>query len=508
MQLATFVVKGKADYFGTPVANAKVTLFDAISGEPAKVIAAGGGNYVVSANTRSFVQVASASFSTDENGEFLITYQGPANAKGEGLPVRVVVENKPTPAAQRHVQNVMFEDLHLGTIVFQKAVEAQDWFANHDVLKSKLQTVPVNPPSTVALQNSFGVLSIMKSLKIDAAVDVSYGYLVELGKLTKTIEEKITKADFETFATSLDATGKLTDDKALRTWLSDKGIATAMDTTATAGMKSVAEKFADKNNVVQKIDVSGDDFVGSNFNIQIQDGQLVVVNSVTGEATSFNLDAGTDGGVDNSNTNVDPTQQDGVEEDPNLTGNPDDAPVFSSASFNPSVTVSKGGSLTITVDQPTGSDDIAAIFARVKKADASGSFFSGSHTLTADAVDSKVTVTKTNQTLGLTLVQDNTLNYSAQAGPRFSNITLKNPMWQGWLQTSGGVHVAKFGVFEPNPSDGYYYLVTSYQLNNNAITTSSGHHTVLKTNDAALSASAKAEISIVSRRSALVERTN
>lgn len=516
MTLKTFTVSGNANYFGEPYANAKITLYDAITGQPAQVISAGGGNYAV-ANARSYVQVASPSFSTDAQGNFTFTFQGPANAEGDGLPVRIVIEDTSVPAdaAANRVLAVNRDQLRTRIRAQILAKIARFSSSERDTSSptpspsstpNNTSKVEVNAASTIATQNSFGILSIMKGLKTDAAVDVSYGYLVELGKLTKAIEEKITKEDFQKFQDTVDKTGKMTDDSGLRTWLTEKGVAGLMDATTKAGLNSVAAKAADPKNVAQNVNVTANDFVGSNFDIKIVNGQLVVVNSTTGETTSFNLGAGTPGtgGSNPDGTPITTPTTDGITEDPNLSGDPDVAPVFSSTNFNPSVTLSKGGgSLTVDVTQPGGSDDIAVVFARVKKSDATGSFFTSPHTLTA-AAGSQVTLTKTGQTLDLTLVQDNALNFTAQAGPRFGNPLLTAPLWQGWLRTDSGQNVAKFGVFATTD---YYYLVTRFALSD-AVTINSGHHTVLITNNAALGSTAKAEISIISRRGEIVERTN
>jgi hypothetical protein len=523
MTLKTFTVTGNANYFGEPYANAKVTIYDAITGEPAQVISAGGGNvisagggnYAVS-SARSFVQVATPSVSTDANGNFTLTFQAPANAQGDSLPIRIVVEDTSPPADAAANRVLAVNRTQLRNAIRARLLSAIARFSGSGLDRTSSPTpspsatpsptqVVVNPASTIATQNSFGILSIMKGLKTDAAVDVSYGYLVELGKLTKSIEEKITKEDFQKFQDTVDKTGKMTDDTGLRAWLTEKGVAGLMDATTKAGLNSVAAKAADPKNVAQNVNVTASDFVGSNFEIKIVNDQLVVVNSTTGETTSFNLGAGTPG-TGGSNPDGTPTTSttDGITEDPNLSGDPDVAPVFSSTNFNPSVTLSKGGgSLTVDVTQPGGSDDIAVVFARVKKSDATGSFFTSPHTLTA-AAGSQVTLTKTGQTLDLTLVQDNALNFTAEAGPRFGNPLLTAPLWQGWLRTDSGQNVAKFGVFATTD---YYYLVTRFALSD-AVTINSGHHTVLITNNAALGSTAKAEISIISRRGEIVERTN
>lgn len=467
----TVKLSGQASLNGQAVANASIKVYDAITNQPVNIVAAGGGN-VISAGGGNYT-VLQAGGATAADGRFDVSV--PANTM-----VRIVI----TTASGKKITSLSSGNgKGLG-----QSVDGQGG-------------LKVNEYTTVTDQFSRGPLKMMGALKPSVVESLVNNFLNGLNSVLNELEEKkLTPAEVDALLTNTDETGRVTNTAALDKVVDDKQIGSQVNATVKSATQSVAEKAADRTNVIKDIQVDAFDFAGTDYSITVKDGQIVITNTATGESTTVDLTPEAPSGEQPGQQpgQEQPSEEDGIIEDTEVVANPDGS-VVSSASFNPTVQANATSGLTIKVNQPVGSDDIASVYARLPLAGVS---------LNAAAIaSSTVGVTGSNAgSFSFTLVEDNLNAPSTATLPaRFGGGSLSGATWKGWLK-KGTTKVASFQVFT---TGSYYYLVTTYQLSD-AVRSNGGHTTTLSTT--ALSginaATTKVEVTMTSRNGNLVDRTN
>jgi hypothetical protein len=462
----TVKLSGQASLNGQAVANATVKVYNAITNQPVNIVAAGGGN-IVAAGGGNY-KVLQTAGTTKADGSFNI--EAPV-----ATAIRIVITTsdgrKLTSVAAGNGQGLGHSNINSGSI-------------------------KVNEYTTVTDQFSRGPLKMMGALKAEVVASLVNNFLVGLNNVLNELEaKKLTPAEVDALLTNTDETGRVTNTAALDKLVDDKQIGGQVNSTVKSATQSVAEKAADRTNVIKDIQVDAFDFAGTEFSITVKDGQIVITNTATGESTSVDLTPEAPTGEQPGEQQ--PTEQDGIVEDTEVVTNPDGT-VVTSASFNPTVQANATSGLTIKVNQPVGSEDIASVYARLPLAGVS---------LNAAAIASS-TVGVTGSSAGsfsFTLVEDAAAASTVTLPARFGGGSLTGATWKGWLK-KGTTTVASFQVFT---TGSYYYLVTSYQLSD-AVRSNGGHTTTLSTT--ALSgidaANTKVEVTMTSRNGNLVDRTN
>lgn len=471
-------LKGHVSLNGQALSNATVRVFDALTNKPAGVIAAGGANYeVTQSNMRPLIQVTSASATTDASGAFSFQVAGltPGTlarvvATKDGKTLTALVAGDGTMTSARYAVQATTE-VELSETSTGLSTLAEDF-------------IPV-----------FGTLTP------DASASLITNTLSQLNSLAPKVQQATqNQGALNQLLTAIDSeTGRHTNPDAVNQFTAAAGLGADVSRVLKTASQSVAQRAQDHNNVVQGAlgDVKNGAVAGSSLQISVSNGNLIVTDSATGDATVIPLVPATDDGVSSPGV-------DGVSASATVTGDPAVAPVVTSTAFNPTVGLSyAGGVLTVNVSQPAGSDDIAAVFARLPKGSASLADLSLAAHNTLSVAGSQV-VTTAYGTRALTVVRDAAAAGAVVLPPRFASATVSNPVWAGYIQ-DGSTKLARFQVFD---SGSYYYLVTTYNLTD-AVRTSGGHTTTLKTDAlATLTTGTPAEITLVSRLGNTVDRNS
>jgi hypothetical protein len=473
----TVKLSGAATLNGAAVGNASIKVYNAITNQPVNIVSAGGGN-VIAAGSGNVIAAGSGNYAvlqagaaTAADGRFDISV--PANTM-----VRIVI----TTASGKKLTTLSTGN---GKGLGQN-VDGQGG-------------LKVNEYTTVTDQFSRGPLKMMGALKPGVVESLVNNFLNGLTSVLNELEEKkLTAAEVDALLTNTDETGRVSNTAALDKVVDDKQIGGQVNATVKAATQSVAEKAADRTNVIKDIQVDAFDFAGTDYSITVKDGKIVITNTETNETTTVDLTPEAPSGEQPGEQpgEEQPTEQDGIVEDPDLVTDAD-GDVISSASFNPSVTTGYASpALTVAIAQPSGTDDIAAVYARVPKA--SVTLNDGAIAGSTFAVD----LPSPGVDFSLSLAASTTESVTLPA--RFGGGTLSTAVYSGMLQ-KGTTNVAKFQVFE---STSYYYLVTSYRLSD-AVRTNGGHTTTLTTNAlTAIATGTKVEITMTSRNGNTVDRTN
>jgi hypothetical protein len=369
------------------------------------------------------------------------------------------------------------------------------------VLQANTIEFSIDENTFVADQFGYGVEKMASSLTPEAAAQIIDNLVQGLSDLLPKIDANLDDREFDQFQARVNDEGKVTDGKLLDSWVDDSKMGSDINQEVKEGTTSVAQKANDRANVIQEVAVSDDDFAGSDFDIKVVDGNIVITNSETGESTTVDLTP-----EDNPNGDdqiVDQPVEDGVTEDPNMTNaDPNVAPVVSdSGAFNPTInlTASAGAPhLTVVVTETAGQDNIASIYTRVPKS-------SSSLNLPAIPSSTANVLLADGSNLALQLVSGGvpTADQTITMGPRFANVTLSAPVWSGQLKTMGGKAIANFLVYD---SGDYYYLATEYLFTSGVSV--NGATTTIQTNGVVINAGTDAEISLVSQGGNWVERTD
>lgn len=430
----TVKLSGLASLNGQAVANATIKVYDAITNQPVNIVAAGGGNIVAAGGGNYAVLQAGSATGTD--GSFNVNV--PASTM-----VRIVI----TTASGKKITSLSSGNgKGLG-----QSVDGQGG-------------LKVNEYTTVTDQFSRGPLKMMGALKPEVVESLVNNFLVGLSSVLNDLEEKkMTPAEVDALIANTDETGRVTNTAALDKLVDDKQIGGKVNSTVKSATQSVAEKAADRTNVIKDIQVDATDFAGTSYSVTLKDGKIVITNKTTGETSTVDLTP--DAPTGEQPGEEQPTEEDGITEDPAAgTGDPRLAPVYSSANFKPTVTFS--GNLTISVTQPLGSDDVSTVCARIPKSKLTSAHI-GDLTATGSVSGG------TPLTGPLALAVEGTPN-AVTLPAEFGGGTPGTREYAGKLKL-GSTVVADFQVWS---SSSYYYLITSYALSD-AVRTNGGYTTTL-----------------------------
>jgi hypothetical protein len=462
---------------GKPMANAKMSVVDALTGTvltpSAGVIAAGGGNYQVSA-IDPMISIAPLHDIVQYFGTFV--YGGLAFT---GLSYNFSV---PETVFTRPIRYVFSNG--------KESVSTLSFGAKS--LNGTSSNFVASESTSAAGQYSFALLKLAASVNESQRAEILNGMVTDLNGLSSKFDVAMSPATAFAIATASEVNGKIQDTQVLTKAVNDSKLTNDVNLTVNKNVKTVAEK-AGSAALSQLSNSDALDFAGAGVKVEVKDGKLQLTNTETGEVTEVDI---SNSNTDNNNPDTSAGSEDEITAEDTKTDA--DGNVVSSGSFNPTITLTRGTSpkLSISVSQPAGTEDIAAIFTRVMK---SGNTFNLSDIPNATGTATVAGVAKT-----LELVQDSSAPSSATLPPRFASTVVNDVLWKGYLQTqSGHVKVASFVVYQTSTA---YYLVTKFALND-AVTLSSGHTTVIDTNAVTLGASSQAEISLVSRRGEYVDTT-
>lgn len=481
---STLAISLNASLHGAPVEVASVRAFDALTGAPLEVkagnvIAAGGGNVVAAGGGNYVVQ----QLSNINTGTGVSVYYGSSNA------VNIVVT---TSTGKKLSSLITTSGLKVDTTKVGSNRTTYD--------------VKVNEKTTVAGQFARGPLKLMGSLKPEVAKDLVNNFLTALDDLTARLDKELDAATADQLIASVDDKGNITDGAKLNEFVKSSGLESQVNTTVNTATKSVAEKAADRSNVIKDVQVTAQDFAGTSYDIKIDGSKVVITNKDTGDVSIVDLTPSTtQDGVDGTTT-TDPTTQDGVTPDANTTqGDPNVAPVYSDKSgFSPTITLTRSASspyLTVKVQEYANQDNVLTIYSRVLKTDATLSLPAGAGATIQTGTSETVLADGTHKALQIKQGTVTTTDWSMLYNGGVTS--LSNPTWQGHIQSLGGKNIADFLVYDQGS---YYYLVTNY-LSSSAITVN-GPTTTLCTDVVMINSGAKVQSSLVSRNGKTVEQSN
>jgi hypothetical protein len=476
-------VSGKATLAGVPLANATVKVFDALTNAPAAVISAGGGN-VIAAGGANFVvlqtggrpalQVAGQSFTTDAQGNFSL----PLGNFKPGMAARIVV----TAGGKTVTTLVSGSGKALQS---QKAAYQVTQFGN-SAPTGGWNVVPANEFTHVATQLIWGATRLTGTLNLSSAVNIIDNTLASVNEIIIPSLLRNMDASTANQLTNSDPLGRVTDLQSLTALTKSTGLDTQVNNVIDTNRQSVAQQAQNRENVVQTVTLTNDDFAGSNMNVTLTNGQLTFTNTTTGETSTITLPAPPPSDTNTGGTETPGTQEPQQQEETSAGPNETQVDISNTGAFNPTVTVS--GNLTVTVQQPSGTDDIAAIYARIPTAGT---------TLTAANIASNTSgnITAGPQAAALTVAVDPSPDADGNLPPRFASAALSGRVFAGHLMR-GTQKVATFRVYTMGS---FHYLVTKYLLTD-SVKTNGGHTTsVTTTAITGVATGTKAEITLVSR---------
>lgn len=472
-------VSGKASLMGVPMANATVKVFDALTNAPAAVISAGGGNVIAAGGAnyavqqtagRPALQVGAQSITTDGQGNFSL----PLGNLLPGMAARIVVSVggktvttlvtgtgktlSSTAAKQYSVATVVFENANLDEVTHVKT----QFLWGYNRMASVIG---------VSRASSF----------VDSGISEVNGWAQSYIDAARQAGE---------FLSNCDDTGRLTELSSFSDFTVKTGLDNQINKLVTDGQKTLAQIASqDPNSLLGNVNLTANDLVGSNLTAAVNNGQLTLTNQKTGETTTVTLPTGTD--TNNPPTTEQPTTQEPTQQEETSAGpNETQVDISNTGAFNPTVTVTLPSSnLKVEVTQPSGSDDISAIYARIPT--------SGT-TLTAANIATGTTgnITAGPQAAALTVAVDSSNpTDDGNLPPRFASAPLSGRVFAGHLMR-GTQKVATFRVYTMGS---FHYLVTKYLLTD-AVKTNGGHTTsVTTTAITGVATGTKAEITLVSR---------
>lgn len=458
-------ITGQAMVAGKPLANATVQVFDALSGAPMQiapaagnVISAGAGN-VISAGAGNYHVAQAATVTTDANGNFALRLQ-----------VLVAAQVK-----KQYYQTVASKN---GESV-AALVTANAGNQNQEL------NAQVNETTTALLQLAKPMLAVLSTLKPDAAAAIEDKLLQNISDMAGTLSSALANspAEAQELVTKTGQNGDTTDPSILNTIFKDAKLTSSVDSTLTTMLTSVAQVAQDKSNIVQAVNLTGTNFVGSDLQISVNGSKLALTQN--GVTTNIDLTPGVPTGTQgNSGTGTGTTGNNGTTINLNMpTTGVDNASgtgstmttasgtIITSSSFNPTVTITKNASSQLTVAVTQTNEKVAVVYARIPKSSATLNSSLGSTlatgSATAGGTTTSLTVTGSAGSSSPTVVLPVWLG----------NTTVSGGLWHGTVKTGGGTTMANFDVY----ADGtYYYLVTTYTVNT-ATSVTSGISSTLTT---------------------------
>lgn len=427
---------GLASLNGAALANAEIKVFNALTGAPAQVVAADGGN-VVAPGAGNFA-VQGDSLKTDAQGNF--------NLKLAGL----------TPGSVAQVV-VSADGKALSALVTGDGATSA-----YNVQAVTFQ-LNVNEVSTAINALAAGMLKIAANLQSGARTPIIRDLMTDLEALKPELAtqfqddpnagDDLSRGFFSDRAQAFFADN--TNRMFQRFGVTDKvtaAIQKAVDTVAT----QVANRQVEGN-----VDLAGANFVGTNLTIKIEGNKITIGDKVIDLTPTLP-----------NNPIIDPilpVEVPPIEvpvEQQSATGA---VRIVENAKFSPTITVRETQTI---VSQTAGQDDIKEIFGRIKKTDTTGD-------VTTLGVNTGSEVNLTNvgvKTLGFTAGATSSAPSvrvpgefgGAQVGPTQAKRS-------GHLTITGTGNIATFTVYELGD---YYILYTAYGLSD-SVQYTGGHTTTV-----------------------------
>lgn len=427
--IAYTTLSGQVTFQGKPWANAKLQVFDAVSGNAAAVAPATGTLVVDSAN-----------LTTDANGNFTIHVSGLAN----GAVARVVATST------------------TGTL--SALVTGSGGLAGYHIRQN--DSVAINALTTVFDKMSAGLTQLAGlSLKSDVANTLVNKELANYKAAVLAKLESAYNTDPSKFATIVsagsNATNTVINDLAQQT-----GITSDLNQLALAVAKDVANEAQTPAN--------------RNPNPTVPTGTTITFPGSTTSAiisTSTNTVAVSDG---NGNTQTITLNSSSSSSSTNTGGGSGGSGGGTTTTFGPTIsalTYTRATStLHIGFTQNQGDADVTAIYTRIPTGSTFGTL-SGTLTTSASAVQVGATSPVTKQ-----LKIDDSLGHSGASVTLpndWGGTALSSPDYDGYLVVVGsGAKVASFEIFKNR--SGYDYLVTQY-LSSSAVSSTAKRVTDLYT---------------------------
>ncbi|MNS25959.1 hypothetical protein D3C72_578650 [compost metagenome] len=352
--------------------------------------------------------------------------------------------------------------------------------AKIDALLSKGIIAPIDE------QSHFKTQLVWPAFKITSIVDPFKRFEYIDSSLFSFVGQKFNVGPYSSTFAETDEFGRVKDLASLNKFTKEEGLEDKVNNLIVEGQKSVAKAAAeDKNSVQGTVNLTPNDLAGSNMKATLTNGQLTLTNEKTGETTTVTLPTGTDTTNQPGTGTEQPTTQEPTQQETSAGPNETQVDISNTGAFNPTVTVS--GNLTVTVSQPSGTDDIAAIYARIPTA--------GTTLTAANIASSTGSISAGPQAATLTVAVDPSPDADGNLPPRFASAALSGRVFAGHLMR-GPQKVATFRVYTMGS---FHYLVTKYLLTD-AVKTNGGHTTSLTTTAiTGIATGTKAEITLVSR---------
>jgi hypothetical protein len=453
-------LSGQAMVNGKPLANANIKVFNALTDKAASVIAMGGGN-VIAAGGGNVLAIGGGNLKTDAQGNFSIQI---GNLQS-GSVARVVATGGGA------------------TVTNLVSGSGKSLSKAYKVAQAGGISIKLNERTTLAT-----ILTERQVDKVRNLVDQVRGGIVDMvmGQASDAADKADNYADshqaeFAQFLASLDPeTGSPRNQETVNNLSKDAGISDEFESLSHETDTSVAQASADKNNVVQGNEDSGDqpstgDQPGTNEPGTQQPG------TTDQPSTPTTTDSNSDSQGDDGDT---------------LMTFP--ASFNSSSSFNPTIVLTyTTGTLNIGVTQFAGQDDIDQVIARIPHV-------AGTTLNLANLVPGTggTTTIAGNPGPAISLTQSATAAGDEGLPLQMGGDTLSGALWTGYLNV-GATHVATFQVFD---HDGDYYLVTDYILDDASVFSGGSVSSLHTTAVTALAPSTKADIALTSRHGSLALR--